>query len=155
MKRIVVAAGICIMALAPAQAGTPEEALASRFRAAEALIDAQLTKEAVPGAAIGIVHDQTLIWSHQFGVESLATRAPVTDDTLFSICSVSKLFTGIAAMNLVESGRLALDAPVSAYLGGASLTDTTGAEEPVTIVPMITGNIPISACLCLAPLLRR
>lgn len=121
------------MTIAPAQAGTPEEALASRFRAAEALIDTRLAKEAVPGAAIGVVHDQTLIWSHQYGVESLETRAPVTNDTLFSICSVSKLFTGIAAMSLVEDGRMALDAPVSGYLGGASPTDTTGAEEPVTI----------------------
>ncbi|SIN59834.1 CubicO group peptidase, beta-lactamase class C family [Parasphingorhabdus marina DSM 22363] len=117
----------------PALAETPEEALASRFRAVEALIDAQMTKEAVPGAAIGIVHDQNLIWSHQYGVESLRTGAPVTNDTLFSICSVSKLFTGVAAMNLVEDGKLRLDAPVSDYLGGLRLQDRTKAEEPVTI----------------------
>ena len=138
MKRAWIAAGVCILALGQAQAGTPEEALASRFRAAEALIDARLAKDAVPGAAIGVVHDQTLIWSHQFGVESLETRAPVTDDTLFSICSVSKLFTGIAAMNLVEDGRLSLEAPVSDYLGGARPTDTTGAEEPVTVRNILT-----------------
>ncbi len=138
MKTAWVAVGVCILAAPPAQAVTPEEALASRFRAAEALIDTRLAKEAVPGAAIGVVHDQTLIWSHQFGVESLETRAPVTDDTLFSICSVSKLFTGIAAMKLAESGRLSLDAPVSSYLGGASLSDTTGAEEPVTVRNILT-----------------
>jgi CubicO group peptidase (beta-lactamase class C family) len=61
------------------------------------------------------VHDQALIWSHQFGVESFKTNNPVTNDTLFSICSVSKLFNGIAAMNLVEEGILELDAPLSQY----------------------------------------
>lgn len=133
MKKIAQGIGLSLLAVGPAAAQTADELLASRFRAAEALIDAQLTKEAAPGAAIGVVHDQSLIWSHQYGVESLETKAPVTDDTLFSICSVSKLFTGIAAMNLVEDGRLALDAPVATHIGGAAPSDNTGAEEPVTV----------------------
>jgi len=73
------------VAVTPSAAKTPEDALASRFRAAEAYIDAQLTKESVPGAAIGMVYDQKLIWSHQFGVESYQTKKPVSDDTMFSI----------------------------------------------------------------------
>ena len=125
--------GVAAAALSPVAAQSPEEALASRLKAAEVLIDAQLGKESVPGAAIGIVHDQELVWSHQYGVESLETGAPVTDDTLFSICSISKLFTGIAAMSLVEDGALSLDAPVSDYLDGAATQDETGAEEPVTV----------------------
>ena len=85
-----------------ANAVSPDEALASKFRAAAALMDTQMTLDAVPGAAIGIVHDQELIWSHQYGVESHKTGTAVSDDTLFSICSVSKLFNGVATMNLVE-----------------------------------------------------
>lgn len=122
-----------LLAVSGAQAQSAEEALASRFRAAEALIDARLTKESVPGAAIGLVHDQGLIWSHQFGVESLETKAAITDDTLFSICSVSKLFTGVAAMNLVEENRIRLDAPISEYLDGTVLPGETGAEEAVSV----------------------
>jgi CubicO group peptidase (beta-lactamase class C family) len=109
-----------------------EEVLASRFRAAAAFIDTKMTREAVPGAAIGIVHDQALIWSHQYGVESLKSKTPVTDDTLFSICSVSKLFNGVAAMSLVEAGKLSLDAPLASYLKGVGVQDDTGAEEAVT-----------------------
>ena len=133
MKNIAKSIGLCLLSAAPAAAQSADELLASRFRAAEALIEAQLSKEAAPGAAIGVVHDQTLIWSHQYGVERLETKAPVTDDTLFSICSVSKLFTGIATMNLVEDGRIALDAPVATYIDGAAPSDDTGAEEPVTV----------------------
>ncbi|MFT6268064.1 MAG: CubicO group peptidase (beta-lactamase class C family) [Alphaproteobacteria bacterium] len=133
MKKLLIATCITAVLSAPVLAITPEEALASRFRPAEALMDANLMKESVPGAAVGIVHDQALIWSHQFGVESYKTNNPVTNDTLFSICSVSKLFNGIAAMNLVEEGRLALDAPLSQYNSALTMTDKLGSEEPVTV----------------------
>lgn len=138
MKKLLLATCMTALLSAPALAETPEDALQSRFRAAEALLDANLVKESVPGAAIGIVHDQELIWSHQFGVESFRTNNPVTDDTLFSICSVSKLFNGIAAMNLVEDGSLALDAPLSQYDSGLGMTDNQGSEEPVTARGILT-----------------
>ncbi|WP_298914146.1 serine hydrolase [uncultured Algimonas sp.] len=101
----------------PSQAATPQEVLASKLRAVETIIDAQLAKEAVPGAAFAIVADQDTVWRHTYGVQDLQTRRSVTDDTAFSICSVSKLFTGISVMDLVEDGRIDLDAPLSRYLG--------------------------------------
>jgi CubicO group peptidase (beta-lactamase class C family) len=133
MKKRLLFLSITLALSAQALAVTPEEALASRFRAVEAYVDANLIKESVPGAAIGIVHDQELVWSHQFGVESFKTNNPVTNDTLFSVCSVSKLFNGIAAMNLVEEGRLGLDAPLSQYNDALAMTDNRGSEEPVTV----------------------
>ncbi|MGJ8681069.1 serine hydrolase [Paraglaciecola sp.] len=133
MKKRLLSFSIILALSTPALAVTPEDALSSRFRAVEAFIDANLTKESVPGSAIGIVHDQELIWSHQFGVESYATNKPVSNDTLFSICSVSKLFNGIAAMNLVEEGKLGLDAPLSEYNSALEMADKLGSEEPVTV----------------------
>lgn len=133
MKKLLLTISISIALSASAIAVTPEEALASRLRAAESLMNANFIKESVPGAAIGIVHDQELIWSHQFGVESFKTNNPVTNDTLFSICSVSKLFNGIAAMNLVEEGRLGLDEPLSQYNDALAMPDNLGSEEPVTV----------------------
>lgn len=138
MKKLLIAAAVTTVVAGPAFAVTPEEALASRFRAAEAYIDTNLIKEAVPGGAIGIVHDQSLIWSHQYGVESYDTKKPVTNDTLFSICSVSKLFNGIATMNLVEEGKLSLDAPLSDYNKEMAMTDNLGSEELVTVEGVLT-----------------
>lgn len=138
MKKLFLVSCIATALSVPVFAVTPEEALASRFRAAEALIDANLTRESVPGAAIGIVHDQALIWSHQFGVESFITNKPVSDDTLFSVCSVSKLFNGVAAMNLVDEGRLELDAPLSQYNSALAMPDNIGSEEPVTVRGILT-----------------
>ncbi len=124
--------------LVPASVWADTTSRDSRFRAAEAILDAQLTRESVPGAAFGIVHDQELIWSYNYGVESLATKAPVTDDTQFSICSISKVFNGVAAMNLVESGAMGLDTPLADYLDGLEIADTTGGEEPVTVRGILT-----------------
>ena len=115
-----------------AHAATPEQALESRYRAASAFLDGQLTRESIPGAALGIVHDQELVWSYQFGVESFDTGTPVSNDTLFSICSISKLFNGVAAMSLNDQGKLPLDTPLSTYIDGVEPQDNTGAEEGIT-----------------------
>ncbi len=133
MRKVLLSLLTTVASFNIALAASTHEELDSRLRAAAAIIDAQMSKESVPGAAIGIVYDQELIWSHRFGVESLKTKNPVSNDTLFSICSVSKLFTGIAAMDLVEAGKLAMDAPAHQYLDGLSSLDSTGAEEPVTV----------------------
>ncbi|MFK8051429.1 MAG: serine hydrolase [Woeseiaceae bacterium] len=116
-----------------AVAQTAQEQLASRYRALDVIMDLRLERESVPGAAFGIVHDQDLIWSYQYGVESLKTKRPVTDDTAFSICSVSKLFNGVAAMALVERDQLELDKSIFDYLGDIAPADDTGSDEPATL----------------------
>ena len=134
MKKLIPALATCLLVASPAlEAQSAQERLDSRLRAVEAIIDAQLARESVPGAAMGIVHDQQLVWSHQYGVESLRTKRDVTDDTAFSICSVSKLFNGIAAMSLVDAGKLDLDARLYDYIGDVAPSDDTGADEPVTL----------------------
>ncbi len=133
LKRLLLSVTLSSIIVAPASAATPEEALASRFRAMEAYVDVNLAKESVPGSAVGIVHDQDIIWSHQYGVESFETNTPVSNDTLFSICSVSKLFNGVAAMSLVDQGKMSLDAPLSTYDNTMDMPDSLGSEEPVTM----------------------
>ena len=63
-----------------------------------------------------IVHDQTTLWSGGAGVADLASNRPATADTLYSICSVSKLFTSIGVMQLRDLGKLSLEDPVGKHL---------------------------------------
>ncbi|MEL6688147.1 MAG: serine hydrolase [Pseudomonadota bacterium] len=106
--------------------------LQSKLRAVSTILDAKLEKEAVPGAAFAIVSDQEKVWSYQYGVEDLEIGTSVTEDTAFSICSVSKLFTGIAVMDLEEQGAIDLDAPLIQYLGtDAGPSNASG--EPVSV----------------------
>ena len=89
-----------------------------------------------PGVAVGLLHEGE---EHVagFGVTSLENPLEVTPDTLFQIGSITKTFTGTAAMRLVERGELDLDAPVRTYLPGLKLSDEDVAAR-VTMRHLLT-----------------
>jgi CubicO group peptidase (beta-lactamase class C family) len=65
---------------------------------------------AVPGAVITVVQDRTVVLNKGYGVTDIATDTPVdADRTRVRIGSVSKLFTALTALALVDEGRLHLD----------------------------------------------
>jgi CubicO group peptidase (beta-lactamase class C family) len=78
---------------------------------------ANLRDKHVAGATVAVVKDGQLFFAKGYGYSDVATRAPVdADRTLFRIGSTSKLFTWTAVMQLVEQGKLDLDADVNRYL---------------------------------------
>lgn len=85
----------------------------------------------MPGIAVGLLHH-----AHEettaTGITSIVTRQPVTDDTVFQIGSISKVFTATLAMRLVEEGLLDLDEPVITYVPDLPLADAT-ARTSVTL----------------------
>jgi len=84
-----------------------------------------------PGVAVGMLHEGA---EHVacFGVTSTENPLEVTPDTLFQIGSITKTFTGTAAMRLVERGELDLDAPVRTYLPELKLSDEDVAGRVTT-----------------------
>ncbi len=69
----------------------------------------------VPGMAAAIVRDGKIIWRHNFGDADTASHAPVTDQTLFPIASVSKTMAAVVMMQLVNEGKLKLSDPITKY----------------------------------------
>ena len=100
-------------------------------------LDAQRAYEEVPGMSAAIVHDQKVLWSGGAGAADLATKKPATADTLYSICSVSKLFTSVAVMQLRDQQKLALDDPISKHLPWFRMPAAAGGRE-ATIVGALT-----------------
>lgn len=78
---------------------------------------------AVPGVAIGLVHDATQVVTRGFGTRARGTDDPVTGDTLFHLASVSKTFVATAVLQLVEDGALDLEGNLTAYLPDLAWTD--------------------------------
>ena len=82
----------------------------------DAYIKNEIATDKIPGALMMIERHGKLGYSASFGVRDPGTKAPMTDDTLFRIYSMSKPITSVAAMMLVEEGKLMLDEPVAKYI---------------------------------------
>jgi CubicO group peptidase (beta-lactamase class C family) len=70
---------------------------------------AQFDRPGVPGAAVLVVDDGGVAFTRGYGLADLETKAPVTERTNFRLASLTKPFTAMAIMLLVEDGRLQLD----------------------------------------------
>jgi CubicO group peptidase (beta-lactamase class C family)/D-alanyl-D-alanine dipeptidase len=81
-------------------------------------IEQQLSEKQIPGLSIALIDDQQVVWAQGFGVADAAGKKAATAETVYRIGSVSKLFTDIAIMQMVERGELNLDAPITDYLPG-------------------------------------
>ena len=99
-------------------------------------VRASMEETQTPGVAVGLLHEGE---EHVagFGVTSTENPLEVTPDTLFQIGSITKTFTGTAAMRLVERGELDLDAPVRTYLPELKLSDEDVAAR-VTMRHLLT-----------------
>jgi D-alanyl-D-alanine carboxypeptidase len=82
------------------------------------IIRAEMARQKLPGLALAIVRDGTVVKLQGYGVADVRRSMPVTPDTVFKIGSVSKPLIATAVMLLVQDGRLSLDDPVSKYLEG-------------------------------------
>jgi CubicO group peptidase (beta-lactamase class C family) len=89
----------------------------------------------VPGIAVGIFSNGTVTYS-SYGVTNIDHPAPVDENTLFVIASVTKTFTATAIMRLVANGKVDLDAPVKRYIPELKLLDQTAAEQ-ITVLNLL------------------
>ena len=98
------------------------------FRAVADALVAAMRASGVPGAAVGV------LWGDReehatFGVESLSSLRPVTEQTLFQIGSLTKTYTATVIWHLIDQGALSLDAPVRTWLPDLTLQDSEVAEQ--------------------------
>ena len=82
----------------------------------EIWLEAQRDYHQLPGLTMGVVHDQETIWSGGYGYANPYKQISSSNNTIHSICSISKLFTGIAVMQLRDQDKLHLDDPLSKHL---------------------------------------
>ncbi len=87
----------------------------------------QMATQHIPGLALAITYEnQTL---HVKGYGKAKAQEPITPQTQFPIASLSKSFTAVAVLQLVESGQINLDAPVQTYLPEFTLADAKTAAQ--------------------------
>ncbi|MDQ3253743.1 MAG: beta-lactamase family protein, partial [Acidobacteriota bacterium] len=97
----------------------------------ERFITHEMADKDLPALSIALVDDQQIVWAKGFGFADPKSKTPATAETVYRVGSVSKLFTDIAVMQLVEQGKLDLDAPVTRYLPNFRPRNSFG--KPVTL----------------------
>lgn len=130
MKRILLLLTLILAAL---------PALAADFQKADSEIERVMKAGGIPGAAIVVVKDGAVVHEKAFGVASSETGVPVTNATLFRLGSTTKMFVALAALALVDSGRLRLDAPIGAVVPGLD-----PALQKVTLEQLLTHTAGLS-----------
>jgi CubicO group peptidase (beta-lactamase class C family) len=90
------------------------------------------------GLAVGVIADGGLAWFHGHGVADVGAKAPITEDTVFRIGSITKTFTAIAVMQLWERGLVDLDAPANDYLRSFRLILVRPNVRPATVRHLLT-----------------
>jgi CubicO group peptidase (beta-lactamase class C family) len=103
----------------------------------ERFIHSSMKSWKVPGAAVAIVHGQSVVYMKGFGVRDIRTGEPVTPDTLFDIGSCTKAFTSAAVAMLVDEGKMRWDGRVRDYVPFFHLYDPL-ADQSVTMRDLLT-----------------
>ena len=107
-----------------------------KFKKIAQKIVSEMKRLQVPGVAIGIWY-KGKEFAEGFGITSVEHPLPVTADTLFQTGSISKTFTGTIFMQLVEQGKVDLDAPVRRYIKDFKLRNKEVAKI-VTVRQLLT-----------------
>ncbi len=102
-----------LLAAAAAATALPETALAGSI---EEIIDTEMPASGVPGLAYAVVADGEIVLLGARGVVEVGSDRQVTPHTPFLIGSISKSFTAMAVMQLVEAGKVDLDSGIARYL---------------------------------------
>ena len=120
---------VLVLALALAGSPLPSEATTSAAPAALAstaftrandqtrtLLKTRMAEQHIPALQVAIIVHGRVVMSEAYGVADIEQHIAASRQTLFPINSATKSFTGVAIMQLVEAGKVDLEAPISRYL---------------------------------------
>ena len=109
----------------------PRKNYAAAAEMLERFITHEMADKELPALSIALVDHQQIVWAKGFGVADPKSKTPATAETIYRVGSVSKLFTDIAVMQLVEQGKIDLDAPITRYLPNFRPRNPFG--KPITL----------------------
>lgn len=111
---------------------------AEALRLVDAWVDSVQAYEHIPAISAGVVVGDDLVWAKGYGTIDEQHIVPASSKTIYSICSISKLFTSVALMQQYEAGKVRLDEPVSTYLPWAKLKESGDDSVPITVRGILT-----------------
>ncbi|MEZ4698869.1 MAG: serine hydrolase domain-containing protein [Rhodothermales bacterium] len=110
-------------ALLVAALAIPARAQESPLQGLDGYIEQARKAWQIPGLAVAIVKDDSVVFLQGFGVSDVRSGEAVDENTLFSLASNTKAFVALVIMQLVDQGKVDLDAPVITYLPDFQVAD--------------------------------
>lgn len=120
------AAALAVLALTAAPAAAQKgkgKGDAARFAQLDAYVAQTIKDWKVPGVALAIVKDDSIVYAKGYGTRTVGKQEPVDANTIFAIGSASKAFTAALVAMAVDDGKMKWDEKVTAYLPGFQLYD--------------------------------
>src|SRR5215475_12147752 len=129
--------GLALTRLAAAQ--SPVSNLQNSFKQVDALAAAELAKDNRGSVTVGVVSGGELVWTKSYGYADMEKKTPATKDTVYRIGSITKQFTGLMLLQLVEAGKVRLSDPVEKYFPEVNKVEGRFAgAPPITLVQLAT-----------------
>jgi len=128
----------CLSGISMTVQGQESPDLSNAFRVIDTWLEAQRDYDRLPGISAAVVEDQKIIWSNGYGQADIETSVRADTATIYSICSISKLFTSVAIMQLRDTGKLNLNDKVADHLPWFDLQQQWEDSGPITIRALLT-----------------
>jgi CubicO group peptidase (beta-lactamase class C family) len=134
MKRLLLLAIIASAIVAPSAQAPAPAGLDAAIASIDATIAADFAKDGVGGLSIGIVSGKQLIWSKHYGYADAEAKRVADNDTTYRVGSITKQFTALALLQLVEKNQMRLSDPLEKYVPEVKQVKSQPAGAPPTIL---------------------
>jgi CubicO group peptidase (beta-lactamase class C family) len=129
--------------LASAPAGLCDDSIATELHRAidqvDTMVAAEFAKDHLGGVTVGLVSPTGLFWTKSYGYADMEKKVPASRDTVYRIGSITKQFTGLMLLQLIESGQVHLSDPVEKYFPDFNKVRSRFPNAPaVTFVQLAT-----------------
>ncbi len=142
MKKLMALAGV-ILALvwsgvAPG-AVTGDPRLDATLKDIDGRIAGEFAKDGVGGISVGVVSGEKLVWSKHYGYAETETKRVPDNDTVYRVGSITKQFTALALLQLVEQGKMRLTDPLEKHVPEVRSVQKAYAGTPsITLLQVAT-----------------
>lgn len=117
MTRLLAASlAVAALALTAFPQAAPRELPAAGKTALDTFLAGQVSSGAIPGVVVHVVNKESVLYSAAFGKQDVGKNVALAPDSIFRIASMTKAVTSVAAMMMIEQGKMKLDDDVSEYL---------------------------------------
>lgn len=119
------------------EASTVNKEILQDIDGLEANIDSLMNKTTIPGVAVAIVSQDSILWICTYGYADLESHKPVSENTQFCIGSCTKSFTGLGILALFDKKQISLETPVKQIAPEITIQNPWSNTHPVRVINLV------------------